>query len=67
MERRYVREMKTVYLFSLDDMEFLKKNLSEIQAIMDTEGAIPESCAKSALRQNLDMIKIVLEERREYI
>lgn len=59
--------MKTVYLFSLDDIEFLKKNLSEIQAIMDTEGAIPESYAKSALRQNLDNIKIVLEERREYI
>ena len=59
--------MQTVQLLTLDDMEFLKKNLTEIQKILDVEGAIPESYAKSALRQNLDMIKIVLEERRPYI
>lgn len=55
--------MQTVYLLTLDDMEFLKKNLTEIQKILDTEGAIPESDAKSAIRQRLDMIKIVLGER----
>ncbi len=59
--------MQTVYLLTLDDMEFLKKNLTEIQTILDEEGAIPESYAKSALRQNLDNIKIVLKERRPYI
>jgi hypothetical protein len=59
--------MQTVYLLTLDDMEFLKKNLTEIQTILDVEGAIPESYAKSALRQNLDNIKIVLKERRPYI
>lgn len=59
--------MQTVYLLTLDDMEFLKKNLTEIQKILDEEGAIPESYAKSAIRQNLDNIKIVLKERKPYI
>ena len=59
--------MESVYLLTLDDMEFLKKNLSEIQKILDENGAIPESYAKSAVRRNLDNIKIVLKERRPYI
>lgn len=57
--------MQTVYLLTLDDMEFLKKNLTEMQTILDEEGAIPESYAKSVVRRNLDNIKIVLKERNK--
>ena len=62
--------MQTVYLLTLDDMEFLKKNLTEIQMILDAltkREAIPESYAKSSIRRNLDNFKMVLEERRPYL